>query len=86
MGFVVGLVVSCEGVAGKDRLKVVKVDIGGEILTIATNAPNIREGTRTCVAVIGSVIEIAGTNETVKKTNVGGIVSEGMICDSVMLG
>lgn len=87
MSFVVGLVITCEAVAGKDRLKVVTVDIGnGTVLTIATNAPNIREGTRTCVAVIGSTIEIAGQSEVVKKTNVGGVISEGMICDSVMLG
>lgn len=87
MSYVVGLVITCEAVAGKDRLKVVTVDIGNEvILTVATNAPNIREGTRTCVAVVGSTIEIAGQSEVVKKTNVGGIISEGMICDSVMLG
>ena len=87
MSYVVGLVITCEAVAGKDRLKVVTVDIGnGVVLTIATNAPNIREGTRTCVAVVGSTIEIAGQSEVVKKTNVGGIISEGMICDSVMLG
>ena len=87
MGFVVALVVTCQGVPGKDRLKVVTVDIGDNtILTIATNAPNIREGTRTCVALIGSTIEIGGQTEIVKKTNVGGIISEGMICDSVMLG
>ena len=87
MGFVVALVLTCSSVPGKDRLKVVTVDIGDNvILTIATNAPNIREGTRTCVAVIGSTIEIGGQSETVKKTNVGGIISEGMICDSVMLG
>ena len=87
MGFVVALVVTCQSVPGKDRLKVVTVDIGDDtILTIATNAPNIREGTRTCVALIGSTIEIGGQTEMVKKTNVGGIISEGMICDSVMLG
>ena len=77
MGFVVALVLTCSSVPGKDRLKVVTVDIGDNvILTIATNAPNIREGTRTCVAVIGSTIEIGGQSETVKKTNVGGIISD----------
>ena len=87
MPYVVGVVLTCDAVAGKDRLKVVTVDIGDStILTIATNAPNIREGTRTCVAIIGTTIEIAGAGEIVKKTNVGGILSEGMICDSVMLG
>ena len=87
MPFIVGVVLTCNSVAGKDRLRVVTVDIGdSKILTIATNAPNIREGTRTCVAMVGTSIEIAGAVEIVKKTSVGGVLSEGMICDSVMLG
>jgi hypothetical protein len=35
------------------------VDIGDStVVTIVTNAPNIREGTRTCVATVGTAIEI----------------------------
>lgn len=35
------------------------VDIGNDtVVTIVTNAPNIREGTRTCVATVGTAIEI----------------------------
>jgi hypothetical protein len=31
-------------------------------------------------------MEINGSEVTIQKTNVGGILSEGMLCDSVMLG
>lgn len=87
MGFVVGLVLKCEPVPGKDKLKVVTVDIGdGSPLSIVTNAPNIRDGTRTCIATIGTTVEIDGEEVQIKKTNVGGVVSEGTVCDSVMLG
>ncbi len=50
MPFVVCSVVTCEAVAGKDKLKKLTVDIGTEQLTITTNAANVRDGTRTVVA------------------------------------
>ena len=87
MGFIVGLVLSCEGVPGKDKLKALKVDIGdGVEISVVTNAPNIREGTRTCIATVGSEIEINGEPQVVMKTTIGGVISEGMVCDSIMLG
>jgi len=87
MPFVVCEVKECESVAGKDKLRKVIVDAGTEhgCLTIATNASNIRLGTRTVVATLGTTVEFDGEPQIVKKTNVGGILSEGMICDSVML-
>jgi tRNA-binding EMAP/Myf-like protein len=87
MGFVVGVVKSIDSVPGKEKLKVVDVDIGEEeLVKIVTNAPNIREGTRTCIATVGTTVEINGSSEIVRKTSVGGIWSNGMVCDSVMLG
>ena len=80
MPFVVGVVFGVHGISPK--LKKVTVDIGGEeALTIVTNATNVREGTRTCVATVGTSIE----DVEVKKMSVGGVTSEGMLCDSKML-
>ena len=80
MPFVVGIVESCEEISAK--LKKLSVNVGGgEPLTIVTNASNVREGTRTCVALIGTVVE----DVEVKKMSVGGTTSEGMLCDSKML-
>ena len=88
MMFLVGVVLTCEAIANKANLKKTTVDIGSgrDPLVIVTNAPNIREGTRTVVAMIGSEIEVNGETITISKTVVGGVSSEGMICDSVMLG
>lgn len=84
---VVGLVLTCEPVQGKDKLKEITVDIGeGEPVTIITNAPNIQEGSRTVVATIGTELEINGETIELKKTNVGGRPSFGMVCDSKLCG
>eukprot|EP00275_Glaucocystis_incrassata_P000211 EC118238.1.p1 GENE.EC118238.1~~EC118238.1.p1 ORF type:complete len:111 (+),score=12.60 EC118238.1:33-365(+) len=41
-GFVCGLVDAAEPVAGKDKLKLLKVDVGrGEPISVVTNAPNV---------------------------------------------
>ena len=85
MPFVVGKVLTCEPVAGKDKLKQCTVDIGTEVVTIVSNAPNVRVGTRTCVATLGTEVEFEGTPMEIKPTNVGGVISNGMLCDSVML-
>lgn len=87
MPFIQGLVTRCEPVKNKDNLKVVDVNIGeSEEVTIVTNASNIRLDTKTVVATIGTDVECEGETITIKKTNVAGIQSSGMICDSVMLG
>ena len=88
----VGLVLSVEnkGAAGQKPLKVCSVNIGnddGESITVVTNAVNVREGSRLVVAPIGSIIiNDEGEEITISKTSVGGHVSEGMFCDSRMLG
>ena len=83
MTFVVGLVLEAEPVPGKDKLLKLSVDVAaGEPLAIVTNAPNVQQGSRVVVAMIGTELP-DGT--TVKKANVGGVNSEGMLCDSPML-
>jgi tRNA-binding EMAP/Myf-like protein len=81
--FVVGLIVTCEPVVGKDKLKVVTVNIGNnKIITVVTSAPNVAEKLRVVVAVEGASLK-DGT--LVKPTNVGGIKSYGILCDNNML-
>ncbi|KAJ3274044.1 hypothetical protein HDV01_003537 [Terramyces sp. JEL0728] len=84
---IVGLVLTCEPVPGKDKLKEITVDIGeAEPITIITNAPNIQEGSRTVVAPLGTELEINGEAIEVKKQNIGGKPSFGMVCDSKLCG
>lgn len=89
-GYAVGPVLSCEAVAGKDRLQALSVDVGaadGRALAIVTNASNVEAGVRVVVAKAGSrVPDGSGGELQVKKTSVGGVVSEGMLCDPPMLG
>ena len=87
MPFVVGKVVECGPVPGKDKLKKLLIDVGAtEPLCIVTNAPNIRDGTRTVVALVGTELEVNGEAITARSTAVGGVTSNGMVCDSTMLG
>lgn len=87
MPLVVGHVTSCEPIPGKSTLKQCRVDVGtGEDVVIVTNAPNVRTDTHTVVALVGTEIEIAGESTIIARTNVGGVYSSGMICDSPMCG
>jgi tRNA-binding EMAP/Myf-like protein len=82
-GYKAGLVLTCEPVAGKDKLKRLSVDVGGATpITLATNAPNVVEGSRIVVATVGAIVE----GEPLKKATVGGVPSEGMVCSNPMLG
>jgi hypothetical protein len=75
-----------EAVAGKDKLKAATVTDGEKEFTVVSNAPNVlpeKVGKRIVVARVGA--EVSGLDEPVKKANVGGVVSEGMLCDERML-
>lgn len=83
-GPVAAKVLSVEPVAGKDKLSVVVVDAGaGAELKVVTNASNVAEGALVVVAPPGSVLR-DGTE--VAKAVVGGVASEGMLCDAPALG
>ena len=87
MGFVVCEVVEIEAIKDKDKLKNCVVRIGDEkTLRVVTNCSNVRLGTRTVVAEIGTELEINGESIVIKKQTVGGVLSEGMLVDSCMLG
>lgn len=82
---VVGLVIACEPIVGKDKLKVVTIDIGNgrPPISVVTSAPNVAEKLRVVVACEGSVLK-DGT--LIKPQTVGGVKSYGMLCDNQMLG
>mmetsp|Transcript_3639 Transcript_3639/g.5429 ORF Transcript_3639/g.5429 Transcript_3639/m.5429 type:complete len:176 (-) Transcript_3639:999-1526(-) len=62
-------------------------DDEADLTSVVTSAANVREGSRVVVAPEGSIVwNEEGEEVTVKKANVGGSVSEGMLCDSAMLG
>jgi len=53
----VGVIVTAEPVAGKDKLTAIEVDIGDEEpVKIVTNAPNAKEGNRIVVATVGATV------------------------------
>jgi tRNA-binding EMAP/Myf-like protein len=81
--YAVGLIVACDDIAGKDKLKKCVVDIGAaEPVHVVTNAPNAKPGLRVVVALPGAVVG----DVVVKRTQIGGVPSNGMLCDSPMLG
>ena len=64
------VVLECEAVPKSTNLKKVVLDAGPANeghLTVVTNASNIRVGTRTAVALVGSVVDDAGSEVTITK-------------------
>lgn len=56
-GVVVGEVVECAQHPNADKLRVTKVNVGGDrLLDIVCGAPNCRQGLRVAVATIGAVL------------------------------
>ena len=87
-GIVVGRVISCEQHPNADRLKLTKVDIGGQQpLQIVCGAPNVAEGQKVAVATIGTTLYTEnGESWVIKKGKIRGEESHGMICAEDELG
>jgi phenylalanyl-tRNA synthetase beta chain len=67
-----------------DKLIVCKVDAGeSQPLTIVCGAPNARAGMLSPLATVGAVL---GPDMTVKKANIRGVESSGMLCSERELG
>ncbi len=79
---VIGEVLECDLHPESDHLHVCRVDIKSEILNIICGAPNVRAGIKVIVALDGA--ELPGG--TIKKTNILGYESNGMICSLAELG
>ncbi|RYE00982.1 MAG: phenylalanine--tRNA ligase subunit beta, partial [Sphingobacteriaceae bacterium] len=72
-----------------DRLRVTKVDAGGEELQIVCGAVNVAAGQKVVVATVGTTVyPMAGEPFKINKSKIRGEVSEGMICaeDEIGLG
>ncbi|MGK2946554.1 MAG: phenylalanine--tRNA ligase subunit beta [Candidatus Malihini olakiniferum] len=83
-GVVVGEVVGCGQHQNADKLRVTKVNIGGErLLDIVCGAPNCHQGLRVAVATIGAVLP---GDFKIKAAKLRGEPSEGMLCSFSELG
>ncbi|PSJ47883.1 phenylalanine--tRNA ligase subunit beta [Zobellella endophytica] len=80
----VGEVVECGQHPDADKLRVTKVNVGGdELLDIVCGAPNCRLGLKVAVAVVGAVLP---GDFTIKKAKLRGQPSHGMLCSYGELG
>lgn len=83
-GVVVGEVVECAQHPNADKLRVTKVNVGGErLLDIVCGAPNCRQGLKVAVATIGAVLP---GDFKIKAAKLRGEPSEGMLCSWSELG
>ncbi len=80
---VIGKVIECKEHLDSDHLHVCKVDVGNEVLNIVCGAPNVRENLKVIVALVGA--ELPG-NVKIKKGEIRGQESNGMICSIAELG
>ncbi|NOY37913.1 MAG: phenylalanine--tRNA ligase subunit beta [Chlorobi bacterium] len=86
-GVVTGKVVECKKHPGADRLWITRVDVGsGTLLPIVCGAPNVSEGQMVPVALPGTTLYKGDESLTLKKTEIRGEISEGMICAEDELG
>ena len=87
-GVVVGEVLNCVQHPNADRLKLTTVDIGNkEPLQIVCGAPNVAAGQKVPVATIGTLLfDADGKEFKIKKGNIRGEESHGMICAEDELG
>ncbi len=79
---ITGEVVECENHPDSDHLHVCKVNIGTEILQIVCGAPNVRQGLKVIVALSGAKLP----GGEIKKSNIRGAESNGMLCSIAELG
>ncbi|MEO7176006.1 MAG: phenylalanine--tRNA ligase subunit beta [Saprospiraceae bacterium] len=89
-GLVIGQVLALEQHPNADRLKVTKVNIGGEEpLSIVCGGPNVALHQKVVIATVGTTLyDTEGKPFQIKKSKVRGEDSEGMICaeDEIGLG
>ncbi|MGP3594218.1 phenylalanine--tRNA ligase subunit beta [Vagococcus sp. WN89Y] len=83
-GVVVGEVVECAQHPNADKLRVTKVNTGGDrLLDIVCGAPNCRKGLKVAVATVGAVLP---GDFKIKAAKLRGEPSEGMLCSFSELG
>ena len=88
-GLVIGEVLEAVKHPGADTLKITKVNIGTETLSIVCGAPNVDAGQKVVVATVGTILYTEdGESFKIKKSKIRGEESFGMICaeDEIGLG
>jgi phenylalanyl-tRNA synthetase beta chain len=88
-GVVVGRVLEVTSHPGADKLRLAKVDIGsGTPLNIVCGAPNVAAGMKAPCALVGAVLPETkpGQPFIIKRAQVRGADSEGMLCSAAELG
>lgn len=86
-GVVIGQVSSCKPHPNADKLSLTTVDVGDETVSIVCGAPNVAEGQKVVVALVGATLyPIDGEPFPIKKAKIRGEVSQGMICAEDELG
>lgn len=87
-GVVVGHVLEATQHPNADRLRLCKVDVGGEDpLSIVCGAPNVAQGQKVPVGLVGTTLHpVEGEPFTLKKSKIRGELSMGMICAEDELG
>jgi len=86
-GIVIGQVLSTRRHPNADKLTCCKVEVGnGKVLDIVCGAPNVAEGQRVPVALIGAVIYKGDESFAIKAGKLRGEPSDGMICAEDELG
>lgn len=86
----VGEVLSVTKHPDADRLTLADVVAGEHRLTVVTGAPNIAQGQRVALALVGARLidghSDSGERRTLKPVKMRGILSEGMVCSEKELG
>ena len=86
-GLVTGRVLTCTAHPNSDHLHLTTVDVGGdEPLKIVCGAPNVAAGQMVVVAVIGAKLYDGDKEFVIKKSNIRGEESFGMICAEDEIG
>ena len=78
--FVVGYIEKADRHPNADKLQICEVDIGDKVLTIVCGAKNARPGIYVVVALVGAIIP--DSNTPLKKGNIRGFESQGMLCST----
>ncbi len=82
--FIVARVMSAEKHPNADKLKLCRVDIGGQEVQVVCGAPNAHAPMLAVFAPVGSVIPRTGA--VLKASAIRGVESQGMLCSGYELG
>ena len=83
-GVIIGEVVECGQHPDADKLRVTKINVGGdELIDIVCGAPNCRLGLKVAVAMVGAILP---GDFKIKKAKLRGQPSMGMLCSYGELG